>query len=130
MSFDAKLVARVRSELSRHEGIDERRMFGGVAFFHRGNMLCGVQEDRLVLRLGREGTAAALARAHVRPMDFTGRVLRTMVFVDAAGLLRAAALRAWIREALRFSATLPAGALPPASRRRGPSSAARGPRRE
>lgn len=114
MSFDARLAARVRSELSRHDGIGERRMFGGLAFLYRGNMLCGVQGDRLMLRLGREGTPAALARAHVRPMDFTGRALRTMVYVDAAGLRRADALRAWLHEALRFSASLPAAAPPPA----------------
>lgn len=101
------LTRRLHSLLGRRRGVEERRMFGGTAFLLHGHMVCGVQGDALVLRLGREGTAAALARPHTRPMDFTGKPLASMVYVDAAGHRRGAALRAWVEQAARFARTLP-----------------------
>lgn len=82
-------------------------MFGGLAFLVNGHMACGVQGTALVLRLGAEGAAAARRRPHVRPMDFTGRPLASMVYVDAAGCRRDADLRAWVDEAVRFARGLP-----------------------
>lgn len=106
MAFDEALAMRVRAVLGKRRGVDERRMFGGLAFLLHGNMLCGVHGRALVLRLGREGSAEALSRPHVRPMDLTGKVLRTMVFVDPPGCRSAAQLRSWLTRALRFDAEL------------------------
>jgi TfoX/Sxy family transcriptional regulator of competence genes len=108
MAYDEKLAARVRAALAARDDVSERRMFGGVAFLVNGHMTCGVLEDSLVLRLGRDGAARALERRHVRPMDFTGRALGTMVYVSAAGLWRDAELRSWLEQALAFVGSLPA----------------------
>src|SRR5215471_4643031 len=61
-------------------------MFGGLAFMLGGHMFCGVVKDTLMVRLGPDGARRALDRPHVRPMDFTGRPMKGMVFVEAAGL--------------------------------------------
>jgi TfoX/Sxy family transcriptional regulator of competence genes len=117
MAFDERLATRVRAALAAHNGVDEQHMFGGVAFLLHGRMLCGVHGNALVLRLGRAGSAEALLRPHVRPMDLTGKVLGTMVFVDPPGCRNAAQLRSWLERALRFHAELEAS--PTARRRRG-----------
>jgi TfoX/Sxy family transcriptional regulator of competence genes len=106
MAFDEGLAARIRRALAPRRGVDEQRMFGGIAFLVHGSMLCGVHGDALILRLGREGSEAALARPHVRPMDLTGKVLRTMVFVDPPGCRTAPQLRRWLDQALRLNAEL------------------------
>jgi TfoX/Sxy family transcriptional regulator of competence genes len=116
VAFDEALALRVRRLLATREGVDEQHMFGGVAFLLHGSMLCGVHGDALILRLGREGSAAALARPHVRPMDLTGKVLSTMVFVDPAGCRGAVRLRGWLEQAIRFNAELRAS--PRSTRRR------------
>ena len=51
-----------------------------------GKMFCGVLKDDLVVRVGPERYEQALSRAHVRPMDFTGRPLKGYVFVGPGGL--------------------------------------------
>ena len=51
----------------------------------RGNRVCGVVGEELMLRVGPEGYEDALAQAHARPMDFTGRALKGMVYVGTAG---------------------------------------------
>jgi TfoX/Sxy family transcriptional regulator of competence genes len=83
-------------------------MFGGLAFLSGGHMACGIVGDDLMLRLGEDAAEKALGRPHVRPMDFTGRPMRAMVYVAPDGFATDDALVSWVRQALDFVATLPA----------------------
>ena len=107
MAVNEALVARIRSALANEPNVTEKKMFGGVAFMVGGNMCCGVNTDDLMLRVGADGHNAALRRPHARPMDITGRPMKSMVFVGAAGTERDADLRGWIDTALDFVRTLP-----------------------
>jgi hypothetical protein len=78
-------------------------MFGGLAFMVSGGMACGVVGDELMARVGPRRYEEALRRPHARPMDFTGRPLRGMVYVGADGIRTAAALKKWIREVVAFA---------------------------
>jgi TfoX/Sxy family transcriptional regulator of competence genes len=103
---DEEIVDRVDGWLGDRDGISRRRMFGGVAWMLDGNMAVGALATDLLVRLGADGAEAALREPGVRPMDFTGRVMKAYVFVDAAAL-DAASLGAWIERGLAFAATLP-----------------------
>lgn len=107
MAYDESVAARIRSALAARNNIDERKMFGGLAFLSRGNMCCGVVGDTLMLRLGNEGAAQALAEPHTRPMDFTGKPLKSMVYVAAPGIASDVDLNRWVRRAVSFAETLP-----------------------
>ena len=107
MAFDESVAARVRKALARQKGRTERKMFGGLMFLVDGHMCCGVLRDELVLRLGPQGAADALKEPHTRPMDFTGRPSTGMVYVEPAGFASDAALRSWVRAAVRFVKSLP-----------------------
>jgi TfoX/Sxy family transcriptional regulator of competence genes len=107
MAYDERMAERVRKLLKRRKGITERKMFGGLAFLLNGNMCCGIIEKDLMLRLGEEGAAKALKRGHTREMDFTGKPLKTMVYVSAAGYRSDDQLRGWVNQAISFVKTLP-----------------------
>jgi TfoX/Sxy family transcriptional regulator of competence genes len=83
-------------------------MFGGLAFLLNGNMCCGVTGDRLMLRLGEDGAREALAEPHARPMDFTGKPMKSMIYVEPAGIASEEDLRKWVGRAVAFAASLPA----------------------
>ena len=117
MAYDEELTARVRAVLPRGEAVTERRMFGGLAFMLGGHMFCGVVTDTLMVRLGPEAAGRALGQPHVRPMDFTGRPMKGMVFVDPAGL-RGDALRQWVCAAAGYARGLPPKHPAPAARTR------------
>ena len=106
MAYDENLADRVRHVLAPEPGLTERKMFGGLAFMLDGHMCCGIVGDELMLRLGTEGAEAALSRAHVRPMDFTGKPMAGMVYVSQGGL-KGVALRRWVERATAFAHTLP-----------------------
>ena len=108
MAYDEKLAGRVRSALSNTMNVTERKMFGGVAFMVRGNMCCGVIDDRLMVRVGPEAYNKAVKLANAGPMDFTGKAMRGFVYVDAEGVRTAGQLGAWVKRGLAFVDGLPA----------------------
>ena len=107
MAFDAGLADRIRLVIPRNRAISEWKMFGGLAFLMHGHMFCGVVKSDLLLRLGEEATATALMRPHTRPMDFTGRALKSMIYVEARGLDSDESLRSWVESALKYVDNLP-----------------------
>jgi TfoX/Sxy family transcriptional regulator of competence genes len=106
VAYHEVLAERVRELLQADPGYREQKMFGGLGFMLHGNMCAGVVGDRLMVRLGDEGAAAALSKPHVAAMDFTGRPMRSMVYVEQAGL-RGAALARWVDKAAEYARTLP-----------------------
>jgi TfoX/Sxy family transcriptional regulator of competence genes len=106
LAYDHDLADRVRAVLPDGEAVSERQMFGGLTFMLGGHMLCGVVKDTLVVRLGPEAADRALEQPHVRPMDFTGRPMKGMVFIDPAGL-HGQALRQWVDAAAGYVRGLP-----------------------
>ena len=88
MAYDETLADRIRTALHGRDDVEERKMFGGITFMVAGRMACGVIHDDLMVKVGTEGHADALAEPHTRPMDFTGRPMRGMVYVDPVGTAR------------------------------------------
>ena len=107
MAYNEKVAERIREIFKGRKDIQEKKMFGGIAFMLGGNMCCGIVDDRLMLRLGHDGVKAALAEPHTAEMDFTGRVIRTMLYVEPEGIASDDSLASWIGKAAAFAETLP-----------------------
>ena len=73
-----------------------------------GNMCCGVVKTNLMLRLGPDGAAEALEEPHTREMDFTGRPMKSMIYVEPEGYEHDCDLESWVGRAAKFAASLPA----------------------
>lgn len=101
------LAARLRTALKGRKAITEKRMFGGVCFLLRGNMLCGTGKTDFMFRVGKDQDAAALSRKGARPMDITGKAMKGFVWVDPASC-DARSLARWIRLAEAYVGALPA----------------------
>jgi TfoX/Sxy family transcriptional regulator of competence genes len=107
VAYDESLAGRVRDVLALEPDLAERKMFGGLAFLLRGNMCCGIVGDKLMVRVGAEGHDRALAAPHVRPMDFTGRPMKGMVYVGRDGIAGDAELRHWVERGADYARSLP-----------------------
>ncbi len=107
MAYDEALVAGVRSAFAGEPNVIEKKMFGGVAFMVDGNMACGIIDDEIMVRVGPDNHEDALSRPHARPMDFTGRPMRGMIFVARPGFESDEDLAAWVESGASFARSLP-----------------------
>jgi len=107
MAYNEELASRIRVALGGHDGVVEKKMFGGIAFMLKGNMCVGVTGDDLMVRAGANGLDRALAQPHARPMDFTGRPMKGFVYVDSARTEKDDSLKQWVQRGVAFAGTLP-----------------------
>lgn len=107
MAYDEALAERVRQALAPRRDVEEKRMFGGIAFMVASHMAVGVEKERLMVRLSPERAEACLKEPHVRPMDFTGRPMKGFLYVEAAGVRTAAGVRKWVMRAVDHATSLP-----------------------
>jgi TfoX/Sxy family transcriptional regulator of competence genes len=105
MAYDEDLADRAREVMPSHAEVTERKMFGGLAFLLRGHMFAGIVGSELMVRIGEEAAQRALELDHVREMDFTGRPMKNMIFIQPAGL-HGPALEHWITAAADYAQTL------------------------
>lgn len=116
MAYDKQLAERIRAFADGHPGLSEKQMFGGIAFLVNGNMACGVTHERLMVRVGPEGHDKAMARPHTEEMDFTGRPIRGMLFVNPEGYASQEDLKDWVERGLKFASSLPPKEATPSRR--------------
>ena len=109
-----RLADRVRAIPAAEATLQERKMFGGLAFMVNGHMCCGVIKEDLMARVGADAHETAIAEEHVRPMDFTGRPIKGMVYVAPAGVAVDADLRRWVTRSAEHARSRPAA--PPTRR--------------
>jgi TfoX/Sxy family transcriptional regulator of competence genes len=81
-------------------------MFGGTGYLLHGNMMAGVLEDRLVLRLGEGDADLAREKPHAGAFDKPRRPMRGWVVIAFAGVAGDALLD-WLASARKFALTLP-----------------------
>jgi TfoX/Sxy family transcriptional regulator of competence genes len=110
MAFDEALAGRIRNALADDPALTEKKMFGGLAFLHRGLMFVGVSGNKLMARVGKDNYADSLARTHVREMDFTGKPMQGYVYVEPHGLESETQLRFWLERCRTFVSSLPVDA--------------------
>ena len=108
MPCDEQLVQRIPATcFNIANGRARGKMFGGVAFLVGGHMCCGVTGELLVLRLGPEGSEETLVSPHMRPMGFTGKAIKSMIYVEADGVASDIQLRSWVERAFDHARSLP-----------------------
>ena len=108
MAYDEGVAERIRDVFDGRSDIVEKKMFGGIAFMHSGNMCCGIVDDMLMARVGPDAYEEALNRPHAREMDFTGKSLKGFVYIEAEGFAEDEDLKDWLALCEAFTGSLPA----------------------
>ena len=108
MPYDQNLTERIRFALQVHPGFVEKKMFGGVGFMLRGNMVCGVQGDDMIVRVGEENNEAALSQPFVRQFTvMQGKPMAGWIVVAPDGTATDQELREWIEKGYAYTSALP-----------------------
>ena len=107
MAYDHDLADRIRELVATEQGVDEKRMFGGLAFLVNGNMSVSASgQGGLLVRVGPEGTAGLLDD-HVHTAVMGGREMRGWLRVDATAVEDDGRLAEWVDRGVSYARTLP-----------------------
>jgi len=112
MAYDEDLANRIRELMASERGIqiriEEKPMFGGLAFLINGNMSVAVSgKGGLMVRVLPDETAKLLEREHVSPMVMAGRETRGWLRVDADGVKTKRQLARWVSRGVGYASGLP-----------------------
>ncbi|RDH79087.1 RNA methyltransferase [Mycolicibacterium moriokaense] len=108
MAYDEDLAFRIRELIAAQKGVEEKRMFGGLAFLINGNMAVAASgHGGLMVRVPPEETDTLLERAHVEPMVMAGRQTRGWLRVSADGVKAKRQLQSWVTRGVEFAKSLP-----------------------
>ena len=104
MAYNEKLANMTRELIAQtHKNVEEKTMFGGLCFMVNDKMCLGVEKERLMVRLNPLKYEEAMEQEGCKPMDFTGRIMKGYVFVDAEVLKTKKKLEYWVKLALEFN---------------------------
>ena len=109
MAYDEDLADRIRELIAAQPGVEEKRMFGGLAFLINGNMSVAVSaRGGLMVRVPPDETEKLLAREHVEPMVRAGRETRGWLRVALDGVKTKRQLQSWVTRGVEYAKSLPA----------------------
>jgi TfoX/Sxy family transcriptional regulator of competence genes len=107
MAYDEDLADRIRELLGPERGVEEKRMFGGLAFLINGNMAVAASgQGGLLVRVAPDDTDTLVERAHVSPMVMAGREARGWLRVDGEGVKTKRQLRSWVTRGTEYARSL------------------------
>jgi hypothetical protein len=108
MAYDEDLANRLRELLAAENGVEEKRMFGGLGFLINGNMAVAASgHGGLMVRVPPEDTDELLAGDHVEPMVMAGREARGWVRVRDDGFATTRQLKTWVIRGVNYAKSLP-----------------------
>jgi len=102
----AVMAERVRDSISGSGRIEEQRMFGGIGFLLDGHFLCHASRKGLMVRVGREREAKALAKPHASLCRQGKRAMPGFIQVAPGGLQTTRDLNSWLKLGRDYLATL------------------------
>ena len=97
---------RVRGELSNVNGVEEKKMFGGVGFMVNGKLCVCARDSKITVRISPKKEPELLTRKGCTPMMSNGRKYPGFLFVDSQALRSGKELKFWVGLALEHNLTI------------------------
>jgi TfoX/Sxy family transcriptional regulator of competence genes len=105
MPYDPNLATRIREYLSRKEDfqVEEKKMFGGLAFMVNGKMCINVGDNLLMWRFDPALTEELSQRAGFLPLTMKGKEYTGYCYVDPVGYQSQEDFEFWINLCLEYN---------------------------
>ena len=107
MAYDEALAARIR-EHTAGEPVEEKKMFGGLAFLLGGHMAVAASgQGGLMVRVDPGETATLLTEPGAAPFEMRGRGMDGWLRVSTEAVAEEEALGRWVDRGLAYAGSLP-----------------------
>ncbi|WP_149205206.1 TfoX/Sxy family protein [Actinotalea subterranea] len=108
MAYDVELADRVRDLVGHERGLEEKRMFGGLAFLVDGHLAVSASsKGGLLVRVKPASTEELAAQPGVARFEMRGRAMDGWLHVAAEAVAGDADLERWVRRAVDHARALP-----------------------
>ena len=108
MAYDEELAARIRTLVESEPGLEEKKMFGGLAFLIDGNMAIGASgQDGILVRVDPADSDRLVATTNANPMEMRGRQMQGWLRVAPGDVETDAALATWVELGTAYARSLP-----------------------
>jgi TfoX/Sxy family transcriptional regulator of competence genes len=106
MAYNQVLAERVRIALTNIPTVEEKKMFGSLAFIVGGKMCINVGKDRLMCRIDPAIHSEAVSKTGVSTVLIKGREYKGYVYVKDDAIRFSKDLNYWLGLALSFNQKL------------------------
>lgn len=105
MPYNLQVANRIREYLMHfpHLTIEEKKMFGGLAFMVNGKMCINVSKDRLMCRFNPDLIEKIAEKKGYEPMIMKGKTLKGYCYVYPEGFTTQKDFEYWVNLCLEFN---------------------------
>ena len=107
MPYNTILEDKIEDIVHSWDGLEKKKMFGGICYLINGNMCFGVWKDCLIVRMAPELAAEKLNNDHVREFDITGKPMKGWIMVEKGSWTKRDQLAIWLDIGRSFALSLP-----------------------
>jgi TfoX/Sxy family transcriptional regulator of competence genes len=109
MAYDEQLAGRIRDLLGDEPGLEEQKMFGGLAFLIGGHMAIAASgQGGILVRADPAESDALVASTDAYPMEMRGKQMAGWLRVDAEHVAAEQELAKWVEVGTSYARSLPA----------------------
>jgi TfoX/Sxy family transcriptional regulator of competence genes len=103
MPYNENLADRIRERMAEVPGVEEKHMFGGIAFMVNNKMCVGIIKEEMMCRIDPSLHDECVEIEGCRTMDFNKKPMKGYVMIDETGMKTRDAFEYWIGLALEFN---------------------------
>jgi len=109
MAYDEELAGRIRGLVGPRADLEEKKMFGGLAFLIGGNMAVAASgQGGVLVRVDPDESEDLVATTPAVLMEMRGRSMQGWLRVAPEDVASDADLGAWVARGTAYAASLPA----------------------
>lgn len=111
VAYDEELAERIRDLLGTERGVQEKKMFGGLAFLVKGNMAIAASgQGGVLVRVDPDQWGTISSTTKAEPMVMRGRSMVGWLRVAAEDVATKRRLDKWVKLGTGYAKSLPAKA--------------------
>lgn len=103
MAYSEKLADRIRGALAKVPEVEEKKMFGGLAFMVRGKMCLTAGDGRIMCRVNPDIHSTVIKEEGCRTVIMRGREYKGWVYVKEDTIQTENDFNYWVGLALEFN---------------------------
>jgi len=107
MAYNIALEDKIEDSVRQWDGVEKKKMFGGICYLLNGNMCFGIWKDYLIVRMAPELAAEKLNNDSVREFDITGKPRKGWIMIENGSWDEIDELITWLDFGRSFALILP-----------------------